>query len=400
MPLHSPEQSELHREILSRVLESLKDLHATSVGEMSDEHRVIDGMNKQIIGETTRTALSALIEKEEASMRIRASQEQWAPDQIEREITAMVQRLTEKMFEEHWYESTLSTLEYPIHSATFGESKFKFELRMLMAENPSLERLQEFAWIMFDVNGLRSFKDCTSHPTTTQFLKGIVRILVDPGGPTHRKLAALGIRVIPMATGGDEFELYLRGTSPISQKLIDEIIASFQEEISSSSELRSFLDFDDPLVLIKYGWPSADERHALNDLPGDEQHRLLQSVRLGLPPKNFIPSMAGGGCNLVDGILYAVDRDLHDLRKEKDFSTLRGKVVQGTTDLAKDRQDANKKKDKTLLERTDPLQARFLARGQENREQERIIHEQSERIRQLEQLFGRGDVSFEQGGGI
>jgi GGDEF domain-containing protein len=277
----------------------------------------------------------------------------------------------------------LSTLEHPIHSATYGESMFRYDLRMLMAENPGIERLQEFAWIMFDVNGLRSFKDCTSHPATTQLLKDIVHIFVDPNGPTRKRLEALGIRVIPMATGGDEFELYLRGKVPITQELIDETIVLFQEEISSNSSLRARLNFDDPTVLMQYGWPTADQRQELNVLPADEQQRRRAVVRADLPAE-FIPSVSGGGRNLVDGILHAVDKDPKDLRSEKKFISLRGKVVQGTTDLAKDVQNANKERDKVILKKTNPLLARFQARGQENREQEKRIQVQDEIIASLQ----------------
>lgn len=292
----------------------------------------------------------------------------------------MRQEVTERMFEANWFESTLSTTDFQIHAATYGTNMFRFDLRKVMAENPSLERLEGFAWIMFDVRGLRSFKDCTSHQATTLFLQEVARIFVDPQGPTRQRLEGQGITVIPMATGGDEFELYLRSHSPIRQELIDQVIASFQQEISSSAKLRASLNFDDPTVLLQYGFPSIEQRQEFNGLPPEQRDKKRQAIRTEIELKEYIPIIDGGGCNLRDGILYAVDKDPNDLRAETDFSPLRNKIVQGTTDCAKDQQEENKRRDKKKLARENPALSRFHVRGEENRLKEQQIQKLDELI--------------------
>ncbi len=367
MPDIAQELSECQPEALDRVLQRMKILHAQSAGEKTDEERVIEGMSNQIIGETTKRAHQALIARESQRLQELASYEQWSPERLVQEITAMHQTITAAMFEEHWFESTLSTVDHPIHAATYGTSMFRYDLRMLTAENLSPDRLKEFGWIMFDVNALRAFKDCTSHEHTTRFLQGIVRILVNPHGLTQQKLQETGIRVIPMATGGDEFVLYLRGRSPLSSALINGITTSFQREISMSEILRTFLDFDDEKVLITYGMPSSVQRKEFAKLDPRERRKKLDAIRVSLPEK-FIPSVAGGGALLDEGILLAVEKDERDLQGgEETFFTLREKIVQSTIDLAEHRQKKNKERDLHQMEITHPRQHAFRLRNSENR---------------------------------
>ena len=358
-------------------------LHAQSAGGKTDEQRINEGMSSQIIGETTQKAHRALLEQESRLMQITASQEQWSSERLAYEVSGITQRITADMFKEHWFESTLSTPDHPIHAATYGTSMFRYDLRILMAGNPSPERLREFGWIMFDVNGLRSFKDCTSHEHTTHYLQGIVRILLDSHGPTHRYLRAADIRTTLMATGGDEFVLYLRGHSALSSVLVNEIVTSFQREISSNDTLNAFLNFDDERVLITHAMPSSHQRKEFAQLPPRERQERLDAIRASLPEK-FIPSVAGGGALLEEGIVRAVEKDERDLQGgDETFLSIREKIVQSTIDLAEDRQKKNKEQGLRQLEITDPKQHAFRLRNGENRRlqnEKRLLEERTETL--------------------
>lgn len=383
MPETAQELAERQPELLDRLLQRLKILHARSAGEKTDEQRINEGMSSQIIGDTTQKAHRALIEQESQQLQMVASREQWSSDRLAHEISAMHQRITADMFKEHWFESTLSTPNHPIHAATYGTSMFRYDLRILMAENPSPERFREFGWIMFDVNGLRSFKDCTSHEHTTRYLQGIVHILLDPYGPTGRYLQATGIRVTPMATGGDEFVLYLRGRSPLCPALINEIIASFQREIFSSDTLRAFLNFDDERVLITYAMPSSHQRKEFAKLSPKERKKRFDAIRASLPEK-FTPSIAGGGALLDEGIRRAVEKDERDLQGgDETFLSIREKIVQSTIELAEDRQKKNKERDVRRLEITDPQQHAFRLRNGENRR----LQDEKRRLQELKETL-------------
>ncbi len=375
-------QPERQSEVLNRVLKRIKALHADSTVEQSDHERIMEGMSSQIIGETTRRAHRALIRQEARRLAEGKEKEQWDDARLAREIAAMKQDVTAEMFREHWFESTLSTHDAPIHAATYGSSMFRYDLRTLMAEDPSPDRLKEFGWIMFDVNGLRSFKDCTSHEHTTRFLRGIVRILVDPNGPTRSRLQEDGIDVIPMATGGDEFVLYLRGKTPLDTAHIDGTIASFQREVSTNESLRTSLDYDDERVLVRYGMPSRQQRQDFALLPHRERGEKLAKIRATLP-ENFIPSMAGGGALLEEGILHAVETDEHDLLGEENFLSIREKIIQSTLDLAESRQKRNKEADLARLRETHPRQHAFRLRNHENRALQSELTSARARIREL-----------------
>ncbi len=391
--------SESPEEAVNRVLVSLRALHIQSAEERTDEERIAEGMSSQIIGETTQKALQALIELEAAKLRIQADTEGWDVARCTQETAAMRQRLTADIFKEHWFESTLSKTDHPIHAATYGTSMFRYDLRMLMTENPSPERIDEFAWIMLDANGLRSFKDCTSHDETTHYLQGVVRILVNEESPTRKKLTAMGINVIPMATGGDEFVLYLRGVAPITQKVIDETVEELQQEISSSKELQAMLNFDDEGVLKQYSMPSSAERKKFDSLTPDDRAQKLRDIRATLPDA-FTPSFAGGGALLRDGILRAVERDDLDLKGDDEtFHTLREKIVQATIELAEWKQKKNKEKGLQKLEAADPKTFEFRLRNGESRqlqaEKMALSREIEETRARLEQLMRGGATTDE-----
>jgi len=367
MPEIASYNSETQSESVSRVLVRLRELHATSKEAKTDEERISEGMSSQIIGETTQKALQALIDQESAKLRSLANTEGWEPALCTQE-SVMKQRLTAEIFREHWFESTLSKADHPIHAATYGTSMFRYDVRKFMANNPSSERIDEFAWIMLDANGLRSFKDCTSHEETTHYLQGVVRILVNEESPARKLLAENGVTVIPMATGGDEFEFYLRGKGPISQDLIDEAVRLFQQEISASAELRAMLDFNDEGVLKQYGMPSSAERKEFEKLDPDARREKLAAIRATLPDA-FLPSFAGGGARLSEGILRAVERDDLGLRGEDEtFHTLREKIVQATIELAEIRQKKNKEQELKILEKENPKRYEFRLRNAESRQ--------------------------------
>jgi len=360
-------------ETLTRVFAHLKELHALSVEGRSDRERIQDGMKDLILGETTREATQALIAKEIDKLLEQADQEHWSFEVFAQKIMHKRQEITAKIFAEHWYESTLSTPEHPIHAATYGTSMFRFDLRMSIAESPSQENLQKFGVIMFDVDGLRSFKDCTSHSETTRFLQGIVRILTNAQGPTRKRLGELGIDVIPMATGGDEFVLYLHGKNQLTPELIQETVSSFQLEISSSEELQTMLDFDSEKALIHYGLPSSAQRKEYAKMERRQQLEILRKIRATLPPK-FIPHIAGGGALLTEGIALAVEKDERDLKgADETFISLREKIVQWTIELAESRQKANKEKDKHSRKLVDDRQFQFETRGSEARKLQETI---------------------------
>ena len=382
-------------EILDSVLQRMKVLHTHSTTEKDDEDRIMEGMSGQIMGETTQRAHLALADQETRALVERAQQERWSEQRLTQTIAATRQRIAAEMFKEHWFESTLSTPDFPIHAATYGTWMFRYDLRRLMTDNPSPERLREFGWLRFDVDGLRSFKDCTSHTHTTLFLQQIARIFVDPHGPTRRRLEQQDIHVIPMATGGDEFELYLHGSTPLTPQLIEGTIASFQAEISSSEKLSSCLDFDDEGVLVTYGLPSSDQRRAFYALPPPKKAEQLRAIRTSLqfkssPNGEYIASVAGGGALLTEGILLAVEKDEHDLNgSDETFTTLREKTVQSTIDLARDRQGRNKEENLRMLEHSDPNLFRFRLRNDQNRKLHEEKRQAEERAAQAEERAAR-----------
>lgn len=373
-------------QIVQRVLETLRDLHRQSTAELTDEERIAEGMSSQIIGKTTQRALQALIDVETAKIVAQADSDGWEPAYCiwQKEMS---QKLTADIFKEHWFESTLSDADHPIHSATYGTSMLRYDIRRKVANGLTLEDAEKFAWIMFDANGLRSFKDCTSHDTTTHYLKAVARIFVSEESQARQYLAQNNISVIPMATGGDEFVLYLNGENPMTHEMIDKVVSLFQQEISESTELQAFLDFTDEGVRKQFAFTTSAERKKFEALPAEERKQVLDSIGDTLPDK-FIPSFSGGGALLKDGILRAVERDDDDLRGDDEtFHTLREKIVQATIDLAEERQKKNKEQGLRTLEQEDPKTLEFRLRNNENRAQLKEIQRLQRVESELRALF-------------
>ena len=282
-----------------------------------------------------------------------------------------------------------------INSAIYGTSMCRYRLRELMAESPTPKSLSRFGWIMFDVNGLRSFKDSTSHEYTTHYLQEIVKILINPNGPTNKYLEELGINVIPMATGGDEFELYLSGREPLTDEIIQRTVASFQQEISTSETLRSLLNFDNKDVLMAHGVSTEEQRNIFEALPVPDQQKILKEIREALPD-TFTPSIAGGGAILNEGVILAADIDPHDLQGEDEtFYSVREKIIQHTRSLAEKRQKENKKNELEKLKLENPKEHAFRLRNKENRELEEQNRKLEAVIRAIEKETGVNRADFE-----
>ena len=382
-------------DVLEPVLTRLQELHLLSANGKPDSQRILDGMNNLFIGKTTIKAQAALIQLETQALHEQAIQEKWSDELLREKIEAMTRKIIADMVQEHLYESTLSTPENPINSAIYGTSMFRYRLRELMTENPTPESFSRFGWIMFDVNGLRSFKDSTSHEYTTQYLQEIVKILIDPNGTTYKYLEALGINVIPMATGGDEFELYLSGTEPLTNEIIQHTVASFQQEITTSERLRSLLDFDDQDVLMAHGVSTEEQRNIFEALPEPDQQKILKEIREALPD-TFTPSIAGGGATLNEGVILAADIDPHDLQGEDEtFYSVREKIIQHTRALAEKRQKENKKSELEQLKLKYPKEHAFRLRNRENRELEEQNQKLEAVIGAIEKATGVNRADFE-----
>lgn len=350
---------------LENVLGLFLKLHAKSVLEKPDHERILDGMSSQLLGEFTLKAANALMHEECQLLERQAEIEAWSPALLEAKKNVARQDIMTHLFSEHWYESTLSTSEHPIHARTYGETKLKYDLRLLMSENPSPRDFDRFGWIMFDVNGLRSFKDCTSHIETTRYLQKIVQILLNPDGPTHQWARLKGIEMIRMATGGDEFVLYVKGRSPLSSSDIQSIVRSYQHEVETNESLTAMLNFDDPETIRQYGLPSSQLRFDFDQLTQAEQEDVFKNIRKTLP-RTFIPSIAGDGALLSEGVHAAIALDPHDLKDHQDFSLLREDCVQAMIKLAEDRQKLDKDRRKLHLREHNPLQFAWEQRTKGN----------------------------------
>lgn len=365
------------------VLGQMKILHRESGTEETDAERILAGMMEQFIGPTTRKACEALIE-----IATREYEESCAKKSITlsdmQEGTVDIKRsIVSAMFREHWFESTLSTLECPIPSATYGKSKLIYDLRLLIADNPSPEDLQKIGWIMFDVDALRPFKDLKGHEQTTALLREIVKILMHPDGPTRSKMRERGIEIVAMASGGDEFELYVHGKQPLQQHVIDDIVASFQSEISTSQTIRAMLNFDDPETIKQFGLSKKKKRKEFEKLDEAGQANTLQEIRARLP-ETFIPWISGGGCLLTQGIERAAENDANDLcGNHETFTTLRQKIVEAMFSLAEESQGIHKRLRREYLKLHDPRQYEFGLRNGENRNLADTIEKLNEEILEL-----------------
>ncbi len=105
-----------------------------------------------------------------------------------------------------------------------------------------------------DVNGLKSVNDLMGHEKGDDYLRKMVEVF--KSGNITKDLESKGIKVLPHSNGGDEFAIILSGDINLTevkngQTLIDEILKSYQKEISSL-DMSDIINFSDPKVKEKF----------------------------------------------------------------------------------------------------------------------------------------------------
>lgn len=387
MAEHHPSLNEVESKhhLLADVMHLMQTLHARSLRQKPDDDHVIDRMLRQLGTETRRIMLSHLRTIER---RINRRSDATSPEVIARNTALLRQMRRERItnvFAENWYDSILSTPEYPIHAKGYGRFLLHTAVREFVREQAPPEAFQHIGWISFDTNGLKTMIDCTTYGNATRYLQAIARLLLDREGRTRRWMEEMDIRVTPLAAGGDEFALFLHASSHLDAPLLKEIIAGYQEEVSDSTELRSFLDFDARETLLNFGLPTERERERFLTLGIAEQEQELRRIRASLPAL-FVPTIAGGGATLDEGIVRAVESgSLNPAHSTETFDTARETMRRHLVELAEARQAENKATFKRSVQATDPLFHSFLLRNGENRQLAKKKEDLERRLCQVEE---------------
>ncbi len=385
MEFTSGPQEQQH--MLTGTLQSMQRLHADRAEQEPDEEILAQRMLHYIGEETRRMLLAHLRRTHRQLLRHAEAQAERTGQEVDHEAIdaiwrAIRNRQLTAVFAENWYDSILSVPGHPIHAKGYGVFLFRKQLRLLMAEEPDAEKLQRFGWVSFDVNGLKALIDCTTYENATRSLQTIAQILTSRQSTTRIEAEKQGIRVTPLAAGGDEFALFLRGQEPIPQEQMDMLIRGFQTEVSRHKTLAEAVDLRDPQVLRKFLIAPGSEQEAFDALPPEEQQRRLAEGSEELPPVLPI-TIAGGGATLNEGIVDAIEMGTLNPRGRKEtFDTIRQKIIRRTIELAEERQHVDKVQFKRSLKGKDPRLFLMLLRNKENR---RLAQGKWDTERRLEQ---------------
>ncbi len=343
---------------LDHALATLKSLYE-SWSDVPHELLVTNHMREQLPSQT-RELFDYYAATHAESFEAGASQDEVV--RLERLEVRM--RVLEALLEENYIDWTLATPGYPIYAKPFGKSVFKRSMRAGLQEgNLTTEIFERHAVAFFDGNGIKAMSMCVGYDAVANYLRTVARIFTDPKGPTRVWLEEQGISATAMSVGGDEFALLLRGKQSISPQLMQEIISRYQQEIASSTELRSSLDFNDRSVLINLGFPTKETRAEFELLSADEQAQKLYELRSTLPDA-FIPSFSGGGVTL-DEIIASGAVTVE--KPNETFDTLREEMFDTIMQVAEGRQAQNKENLKSRLLATDPKTYQFLLRTPNDR---------------------------------
>jgi len=195
------------------------------------------------------------------------------------------------------------------------------------------------------MNGTRSIRELVGHTKTGVLLQGIARVLTEKESSTRLWLERNGLHVTPIATGGDEFAILLRGNSPLSNELLQATGAGYQQAIADDPILRKSVNLNQPHMHAKFKEPLPDECPI---------------------------TVAHGAATLDEGILWAREQDDDDhrllLNGDESFTEACAKIYAGTLDVADSRQKKNKRAFKKHLATTNPQLARLLTRTRESQD--------------------------------
>ena len=349
---------------LEATLAYLQQLYEQS-SDVPDEVQVIEAIQRQL-PEKTRELFDFYADSQGEKLRISG-----APEETIRQMRLQTNmEMLEAIHRELHYDWTLMTPGYPLYSRSLGESIFKRYIRLLMQEHPTIKDFRRIGVAFFDGNGMKSMDICIGYDGVTKFLKRVALFFTDPQDPTRRWLNGEGIAVTPMAVGGDEFALLLCSQAPLSAQTMDQIVSRYQEEISQSEDLRSFVDFKNRDVLVNYGFQTQRAR-ALFDALGPQAQEELQKVKL---PDAYSPSFSGGKVTLdeviADGMI--------PLTKRATFDTARELMFDSMMRIAEARQAEDKKRIKEHLKETDDAQYQFMLRTPDDR----TLSEENSRLKE------------------
>ena len=95
----------------------------------------------------------------------------------------------------------LSTRHHPIQAKDHARHLFYLIMRGFMPEDVSAAEFGRLGILSFDLNGLKSFSECTSDEHTTRLLQTTSKIFLHKNGRTRGWAESLGIRMTPFAAG-------------------------------------------------------------------------------------------------------------------------------------------------------------------------------------------------------
>ncbi len=374
-PSDSIDFADASQQRLEQALITLQSLYACW-----DDELVTDHMRLQLPAQTRE-----LFDSYAASHAESFGVEEVQSDAVMHGRLAVRMRVLELLLEENYIDWTLTTEGYPIYAKPFGKSVFKRSMRAgLQEDRPTTELFERHAVAFFDGNGIKAMSMCVGYDAVANYLRTVARIFTDPKGPTKVWLEEQGISATAMSVGGDEFALLLCAKESISSQLMQEIIRRYQQEIASSTELRSSLDFNDRSVLINLGFPTKETRAEFELLSADEQAQKLHELRSTLPDA-FIPSFSGGGVTL-DEIIASGAVTVE--KPNETFDTLREEMFDTIMQVAEGRQAQDKENLKSRLLATDQKTYQFLLRTPNDR----LLLAEISRLRGLLGVQERGAV--------
>ena len=300
--------------------------------------------------------------------------------ELERRKTAGASRddiadFVRAVFLEKWRDPILSTKTQPITNYRALFPLLRMTVEQAVHER-STERIEKVGCLFFDIDGFKAIVESIAHQRASEYLRRVSRILEGTTPETAAFLDEHRIELQSFSFSGDEFVVLATSENgPLDDALLGELSARLHADVAGSAELREFIDFDDPLFLIRY--------HQLGDssaLATEESAEMTRMLRSALPDR-FVPSVSGGHATLQEGIVAGADWE-ETLPTSIDAAAK--VIVTAMIELADQRGGEYKLERRRALRGDDPKLYEFYQRTGEARKMARELHEAQATIEALQ----------------
>jgi GGDEF domain-containing protein len=357
---------------LDMVHAELRDLYAREYPQGAPHlHQALLPGLPQYIGALVRRKLDLIVQEDVGEGRTHTDLAEWERNAVGLFLDMQVRRAHMEVGED----STLSTNGHSIPHFNTQPPLVAHNLIKVASSENDARRLERMGCVFFDVDGMKTIVDCTSHAHGSRYLRALSHFLGHPSKEVAEWLEENRLRVEAFSVGGDEFMTILRSDDqPVTHGILAEFTQRMQSALALNTDISSIVSFDDPEFIMEYDQWSDEDRKRLKEDPEFMKTKLTES-RSKLPDV-FIPSVSCGSATFLEALHEALSPDTEEAKTLEELGLNTFHIMVAKAD---ERMKTDKREFRSQI--TDPKLRAFLLRNAENRRLREKLQDTRQQLR-------------------